>query len=74
MSKLAEEPTLTVTTRGGHQFTVTEAQKTALDKLVERAPSNSVEILGPELMGDGCLIIRFCGMIIGIETDGYTHS
>jgi len=28
----------------------------------------------PEWGGGGCIMVPFCGMQVGIETDGYTHS
>ena len=28
----------------------------------------------PLFGGDGCIMIQWCGMWLGIETDGYTHS
>ena len=28
----------------------------------------------PEFCGHGAILVRWCGMTIGIETDGYTHS
>ncbi len=28
----------------------------------------------PYFGGDGCVMVPWCGMWLGIETDGYTHS
>lgn len=28
----------------------------------------------PYYDGSGCVMVKWCGMWLGIETDGYTHS
>jgi len=28
----------------------------------------------PLLAGNGCIMVHWCGMWLGIETDGHTHS
>jgi hypothetical protein len=28
----------------------------------------------PEMCGDGAVMVFWCGMWLGLETDGYTHS
>ena len=30
--------------------------------------------VGNMIGGDGCVIVHWCNMWLGIETDGYTHS
>ena len=32
------------------------------------------ESIMPEFGGYGTILVRWCGMTLGIETDGYTHS
>lgn len=57
----------------------TKAQQRALLALYRRNPA---AVVGSYLrfrrnaffaFGD-CLMVQWCGMIVGIETDGYTHS
>lgn len=61
----------------------TKAQRIALKKVYER----TVEDIHPSLRmgyrewrkhlvfpGPDCIMVKFCGMWLGIEKDGYTHS
>ena len=33
-----------------------------------------IDSAAPELCGDGAVMVQWCGMWLGIETDGYCHS
>jgi len=61
-----------VKTENGNEIEVTPAQfETILDK-TEIDPN--FKIIGPEIGGYGTIMCRFCGMILGIEKDGYAHT
>jgi hypothetical protein len=32
------------------------------------------EAIGPIRLLDGAIMVEFCGMTLGVERDGYTHS
>lgn len=57
-------------------------QLQALHKLYMRSDALRIEksflafrrSVQPVICGQGCVIVPWCGMFIGIETDGYTHS
>ena len=58
---------------------VNQEQRTALLKLWERNDQGMsfeafVDTARPELMGCGCIMVPWSGMLIGIETDGHAHS
>ncbi len=63
---------------------LTRAQREALKVLYLRTvePGKSPSVRGYRTFRrranyshlNDCLMVRFCGMICGIETDGYTHS
>ena len=59
---------------------ITKAQRHAIKRLWQRETNDPVRVTYRHLrktafvaFGD-CLMVPWCGMIIGIETDGYTHS
>ena len=57
----------------------TEAQVRALRELFDRSPDGSpnlasFEARAQKALMDSCLMIQWCGLWVGIETDGYTHS
>lgn len=69
-------------------MTLTRAQREALkrvwDRMLQaRLPSDSGPVpltylqfrrgVQPYIGGD-CVLVKFCGMWLGIEKDGYTHS
>lgn len=55
----------------GWPANLTDAQRSALDKLRERYPNLTYEVSpGP----GGCVMIEVPGMVLGIESDGHTHS
>lgn len=58
---------------------LTKAQMKALRDLHERSPDGAkdyVEFIGRanKALAVDCIMIKWCGMWIGIEPDGYTHS
>jgi hypothetical protein len=64
---------------------LTRKQRVALKKLYDRQSENRRKeqygtykqfrkTVHPLIAGDGCIMVEWCGMFIGIETDGYTHS
>lgn len=58
---------------------LTREQRKALKQVYDRVPlgisykefRKSVEPLWDK---SGCIIVKWCNMWLGIETDGYTHS
>jgi len=57
-------------------MTITREQKIAIKRLYDR---NSVGVSYLQFRrsikrGYDCLMVEWCGMWIGIEKDGYTHS
>ena len=57
---------------------LTKPQRVALHRLWMRAPQNlSYRAFRRTVRlycRDNCVIVPWCGMFIGIETDGHTHS
>lgn len=67
---------------------LTPEQEQALERLYERSADGAstfeefaeraqpmigwVDWASPH--GNGCIIVGWCGMFVGIETDGYTHT
>lgn len=53
-----------------------EAVKRVYDRSADGAPSYRAfrRRITPELAGYGCVMLPWCGMWLGIETDGHTHS
>jgi len=59
------------------ELNMTRQQVLGALKLFQRNPDGSKgfdEFLGRVVQGWDCLMIQWCGMWIGIEKDGYTHS
>lgn len=69
-------------------MTLTREQRVALKQVYDRGPIRP-SLVGPNWTGPGltyrqfrrnarpgfdCLMVPWCGMWLGIETDGYTHS
>jgi hypothetical protein len=60
--------------------TLTDAQHQAVRKLYDRHADGSdtlaifVKRVSGPVFSDGCVMIHWCRMWIGIETDGHTHS
>lgn len=62
-----------------HYERITKAQVRAVKRLYDRSPSGfpsyrafrRTALVSHYL---GCVMLRWCDMWIGIETDGYTHS
>ena len=57
--------------KGWPNYEPTPAQVRALAILLFREIP-SLELLGPQM--DGYFAVKFAGMFVGIEKDGYTHS
>jgi hypothetical protein len=60
-------------------LTLTKAQRTALHKLWQRNTQDLTyrqfrKTVQPYFGGDPCVLVPWCGMWLGIEHDGYTHS
>lgn len=62
----------------------TRLQREALKRVFDRCPiiENDRQItycqfrksVQPLFGGDGCILVKWAGMWLGIEPDGYTHS
>ncbi len=58
---------------------LTREQRVAIKKLYDRdwdKPDSYLEFrrtVQPDFILD-CVMVPWCGMVLGIETDGYTHS
>jgi predicted NBD/HSP70 family sugar kinase len=54
----------------------TRAQRTALKRIWMRGADERTyrELRRDVLVGHDCLMLRWAGMWLGIERDGYTHS
>lgn len=66
-------------------MTLTRAQREALHKVWMRPNGCGSSLTGmsylrfrrtvrPLIGSDQCVMVRWCGMYLGIETDGHTHS
>jgi len=56
---------------------ITRKQREAIARVYHRDPDGSKSYLQFRhrvVMGYDCLMIQWCGMWLGIESDGYTHS
>ena len=55
---------------------LTKQQRKALFKVYNRQPLNMsyLEFRRTVVSGYDCIMVRWCGMWLGIEADGYTHS
>ena len=59
---------------------MTSEQTIALEKLYSRSSDGCATFeefeqrAQPMIGGDGCIIVGWCGMFVGIEADGYTHT
>lgn len=60
---------------------VTREQRLALKRIYDRQARETVGISYRQFRArafwspfDECLMIKWCGMLLGIEKDGYTHS
>jgi hypothetical protein len=58
---------------------ITKAQRQALKRIylrLEFPPSYRAfrRTVEPTFCMDGCIMVQFAGMWLGIEVDGYTHS
>lgn len=57
---------------------ITKDQSRALFKLWKRNNNNlsflSFRRTVSPLFSDSCIMVPWCGMVIGIETDGHSHS
>lgn len=76
------QTTMETTTAQRTLAQVTDAQRTALTRLFARHAEGAATVeefaerggLEYLLCGGGCVMVQWCGMTIGIEPDGYTHS
>lgn len=58
-------------------MTLTRAQREALKRIYDRDPAKyeSYRAMRRQVHpGPDCAMIQWCGMWLGIEKDGYTHS
>ena len=58
-------------------MSITKLQRKAIAKLyhrMETKPGTYRDFRKTVLHGHDCLMVQWCGMWIGIEADGYTHS
>lgn len=56
---------------------LTKAQQVALKAVYDRTsdkPGSYLEFRRTVQPGWNCVMVEWCGMWLGIETDGYTHS
>ena len=56
---------------------ITKAQQQAIKRIYLRDQNNGLSYLQFRRSvkeGYDCLMVEWCGMWLGIETDGYTHS
>ena len=59
---------------------LTKAQIRALKRVYDRTPLGMSylafrrTVVGPIYSNDPCIMVPWCGMWLGIEPDGYTHS
>ena len=58
-------------------MTLTKEQQISLKGKHDRSNQNLTYLqfrrsVVPEI--EGCILVKWCGMWLGIETDGYTHS
>ena len=56
---------------------LTEQQKLALYRIYSRdwnKPDSYLAFRRTVQQGFDCIMVPYCGMWLGIETDGYTHS
>ena len=59
---------------------ITKAQRRAVKRVYDRDPDGSRSYrefrrrVIPTFYGDDVIMLHWCGMWLGIETDGYTHS
>ena len=59
---------------------LTEAQTHALRELYCRSSDGNrslddfIHTAIPELGSTGCILVHWCGMTVGIESDGYRHT
>ena len=57
--------------------TLTKAQQVAIYRKYQQSPDGArsyLEFRRRVKQGYDCLMLNWCGMWLGIETDGYTHS
>ena len=56
---------------------ITRAQRLAIRRTYERSADNAPTYRALRrrvISGPGCILLPWCGMWLGIEPDGYTHS
>ena len=55
---------------------ITNEQKQAIKRIYDRQPlgMSYLQFRRTVQRGYDCLMVEWCGMWLGIETDGYTHS
>ena len=56
---------------------ITKRQRLAIKLIYLRGQNNGktyLEFRRSVQQGSGCLMVEWCGMWLGIEPDGYTHS
>ena len=56
---------------------ITKAQRTAIYRKYQQNPDGATtyrQFRRRVVQGFDCLMLEWCGMWLGIETDGYTHS
>lgn len=55
---------------------LTIAQRKSLKRVYDRQPISMtyMQFRRTVIMGYGCIMVPWCNMWLGIETDGYTHS
>lgn len=58
---------------------LTRQQKESLKRVYERLDKKPSYLafrrtVKPMMLGQGCVLVPYAGMMLGIEKDGYTHS
>ena len=56
---------------------LTKEQRIALKRIYDREwnkPDSYLTFRRTVEYGFGCIMVPWCGMVLGIEPDGYTHS
>lgn len=71
---------ITISNKNGEPWEITEAQYDSLLRKWRQNPDGTFSIqeftakVVPEFGSHGCIMVPWCGMWLGIEKDGHTHS
>lgn len=74
MTELFQDLDVLILWPNGELATVTDKQRVAINNIAERYKLSDPVTVSPLFGNDACVMVDCGSIVLGVETDGYTHS